>query len=98
MSSLESLAHKWKNLGTMLLIPTLTLNNIQSEYSNDAERLRAAVRYWLLQDPLASWKRLIYELDLWDDEDAHKVADTIRIYAEKLPGQHAATLIMLKVW
>ena len=50
----------------------------------------AAVRYWLLRDPLASWRRLIERLDYWADVIGYgrynDIADRIRHYAEELTG------------
>ena len=35
-----------------------------AHHSNDQQEA-AVVRYWLLQDPLASWRRIINQLDYW---------------------------------
>ena len=86
--ALESLTHRWRDVGGRdLRIPTTILDGIQSDHSSDAERLRSCIRYWLLRDPIASWRRLIHELDDWDKEDYNTVANGIRKYAKKLQGQ-----------
>ena len=86
--SLKSLTHEWRRVGRKLFdIPGTVLDGLQSEYSSDAERLRASVRTWLLRDPTASWRKLIYELDGWRDSDFHSIADAIRSNAEKQSGQ-----------
>ena len=45
----------------------------------------AVVRYWLLRDPLASWRRIIYLMDQWGASD---IADRIRHHAEELIGMY----------
>ena len=56
---------------------------IEAEYSTEDEWRTAAVRYWLASDPYASWRRLITQLD---DFEEHAVAKQILRYAEKLTG------------
>ena len=73
----------------MLLIPDAKLAII-SELSTDKERLRTLIQYWLLRDPYASWRRLIFRLDSIISataEVATAAANSIRNYAEKLTGQ-----------
>ena len=72
----------WSRVGEILTIPQTKLNAIRDECDTDEERLVAIVRYWLLNDVNASWRRLIYELDC----DHSDIADRIRKYAEKLTG------------
>ena len=86
--SLESLTHRWQDVGSSdLHIPYTVLDSIQSEHSSNAEQLQASVRYWLLHDPLASWRRLVHQLDGWSEKDFRTVVDGIRNNAEKLQGQ-----------
>ena len=73
----------WSHVGEILKIPETKLDTIEDECDTDEERLLAIVRYWLLNDPNASWRRLIRKLDIWDHSD---IADRIRKYAEKLTG------------
>ncbi len=70
--------------GDILLIPDSKLDAIERECSTDEERLRVCVQYWLLRDPYASWRRIIWILD-WRQHSA--IADIIRSYAEKLTGE-----------
>ena len=49
----------------MLFIPDTKLEAIKGEFTTGKECLRAVVMYWLLRDPLASWRRLISQLDLY---------------------------------
>ena len=75
----------WKDVGKKYLnVPESKLNAIKDKCDTDEERLVAIVRYWLLNDPYASWRKLIRQLDNWDRSD---IADRIRKYAEKLTGQ-----------
>ena len=53
--------------------------------------MRAAVREWLLRDPLASWRRLIDQL--YDNNEAER-ADSILHYAEELTGMY---MIMIMI-
>ena len=73
----------WSRVGVILAIPQTKLNTIKDECDTDEERLLATVNYWLLNDPNASWRRLMCQLD-WDGNS--DIADRIRKYAEKLTG------------
>ena len=75
-----------------LRIPDATMSYIDGECKNDLERLRRVVRYWLLKDPSASWRRLIWELYYTDYDDLIKLAGTIKEYLEKLTGQHILSI------
>ena len=90
MAVLGGVAHKWKHVGKWLSIPDATLSYIDGECKDDLECLRRVVRYWLLKDPLASWRRLIYELSYHNDYLVYNVADAIKEYAEKLTGQQTS--------
>ena len=83
MASLKGLP--WRGAGNDILrIPDSKLDAIERECSTDEERLRVCVQYWLLRDPYASWRRIIWTLD---DCEHSAIADTIRSYAEKLTGE-----------
>ena len=73
----------WSRVGKILEIPQTKLNTIKDECDTDEERLLATVNYWLLNDPNASWRRLMCQLDWGGNSD---IADRIRKYAEKLTG------------
>ena len=88
MSALQGLAEKWEKVGTNLSIPKTTLRAIKTENTEDVDRLRTIIIYWLHRDPEASWRKLIHRLDYYSkDEYFQQTADTIRNYAEKLSGQ-----------
>ena len=71
---------------TILGIPRAQLAELQSAHHSTDEQEAAVVRYWLLRDPLASWRRIIYQLDWWADLGYGHYADRIRHYAEELTG------------
>ena len=90
MAVLEALP--WRRVGDRLYVPYSKLDAIASENSTDRQRLAAVIRYWILRDPYASWRRLIHTLDYYVDyEDDrkkwHDVKDRIRKYAEKQTGE-----------
>ena len=58
-------------------------HKIEAEYATEDQRRNAAVQFWLVSDPYASWRRLIIELDVFEE---HAVAKQIHRYAEKLTG------------
>ena len=90
LKTLKTLSTKWRDMGrNCLYIPEAVLQCIESEHSTDVGCLRALVRYWLLRDPLASWRRIIMQLDSMSHlyHDFTRVADGIRAYAEEQPGQ-----------
>ena len=72
-----------RKINDVLYIPDNKRDELEREYPNVEQRIEATVRFWLLTDPLASWRRIIQQLDFWDK---HVNADRIRHYAEELPG------------
>ena len=83
MAVLKDLMARWREVGTLLHIPPGLLDMIQSEHPTEVECLRATVRYWLLHDPHASWRRLIVLLDGMGEGT---LADNIRENAENITG------------
>ena len=73
----------WRRVGRMLYIPDSKLREIREEYHSDEEREVAVIRYWILRDPYASWRRIILQLEVLEKHD-----DAIRIhhYSEELTG------------
>ena len=74
---------------TILGIHEDQLAELQSAHHSTDEQEAAVVRYWLLRDPLASWRRIILQLDEWAGYGyGHysDIADRIRHYAEELTG------------
>ena len=83
---------KGEDIATLLAhaIPAAQLAELQSAHHSTDEQEAAVVRYWLLRDPLASWRRIIYRLDYLADVHGYghysDIADRIRHYAEELTG------------
>ena len=76
----------WKTIGHYILdLPYSKCDEIEKQFSSYKERVEAVVREWLLRDPLASWRRLIDRLYIWDEFDQ---ADSILHYAEELTGMY----------
>ena len=72
----------WKELGLCLDVPGSELNEIEQR-SNSDECLRSMLQQWILRNPGASWRKLIWSLDA----SRHiKVADPIRSWAERVKG------------
>ena len=75
---------------TILGIHPAQLAELQSAHHSTDEQEAAVVRYWLLRDPLASWRKIIRQLDLWAGYHVYghysDIADRIRHYAEELTG------------
>ena len=92
MAVLEALP--WRRVcDELFFFPDSKLDAIASENSTDRQRLAAVIRYWILRDPYASWRKLIHVLDYFYDDDKddskkwHDVADRMRKYAEKQTGE-----------
>lgn len=86
MTLLEGLANErsWKYIGgVILLISSYKLDVIERSYFTDKLKLQAAIQYWLLWDPLASWRRLIDRLCRCN---ASHIMNEIMHYAEKQKG------------
>ena len=73
----------WSGVGVMLYIPSSKLSEIEGEYHSDEEREVAVIRYWILRDPYASWRRIIDRLE-WNERLDHAIR--IHHYSEELTG------------
>ena len=74
---------------TILGLPHTLLAELQSAHHSTDEQEAAVVRYWLLRDPLASWRRIIHQLDWWTVYGQGHYSDIdsrVRHYAEELTG------------
>ena len=75
---------KWRELGGRVLrIPSFVMDDIGKKFKTDDQREAAVIDYWLLHDPLRSWRRLIHNLQ-WENQDDY--AMRIYQYAEELTG------------
>ena len=89
---------EWRRLGGVLGIPDSILGEISKEHTTDDQREAAVIHYWLLHDPLASWRRLIYQLH-WCFE--RNYANRISHNAEELTGMLMyipCTFVHVHVW
>ena len=79
---------KWETLGrwdsSILHLPLSQQHMIEKNYARETERKREGVKYWLWNNPYASWRWLITQVD--KQKEHAVVADQIRGYAEKLTG------------
>ena len=82
----------WYEVGRMLYIPRSKLSEIEGEYRSDEEREVAVIRYWILRDPFASWRRIIWRLE-WNGRHGHAI--TLYHYSEELTGMLRALTIHL---
>ena len=80
-------SNKWRGLTVLhngvLWLPDSQRRKIESEYSTEDQQKKVAIQFWLSSDPFASWRRLIRQLDQFEE---HAVAKQIGRYAEKLTG------------
>ena len=77
----------WRQVGEMLFIPDSKLQEIEGEYPSDEECEVAVIRYWILRDPFASWRRIIQQLG---NREKHDHAITLYHYSEELTGMLGA--------
>ena len=103
----------WRKLGEKLFIAVCTrsgdqftlsypkLDEIEGQHQSDESRLRAVIECWLQgdgKDKEPSWRRIIWELD--DENETRSAADSIRHFAELLPGTvlQSKTAKLLKIF
>ena len=67
----------------MLHVPSSKRREIENECSTDKDRKTSRVKWWIMNDPLASWRRITDQLYTWDDDN---IADKIRHYCEDVTG------------
>ena len=72
---------EYGGLGVYLYISEEKRKEIQLAYPDSDEQKRQLILYWMSTDPLASWRRLITQLD---NMRQSPVADSIRDFAEPL--------------
>ena len=78
----------WREVGRMLFIPYSKLSEIEGEYHSDEEREVAVIRYWILRDPYASWRRIVDKLE-WRGRHDHAI--TLYHYSEELTGMYVGS-------
>ena len=73
------------SLARGLYIPESKQEEIRRKFADDTEQKKQSLCYWIKTDPLASWRRLITQLD---SMKLSKLAKSIRLNAEPLTGSH----------
>ena len=79
---------KFWSLASWLSIPSSKQKEIKITFSDTIDQIKEAMKYWIDTDPLASWRRLITQLDRVEEIE---LANSIRSYAEPLPGKYSVT-------
>ena len=75
----------------ILHIPLSKRQEIEQESSSDDQQSIIAIKWWLLTDPLASWRGIVHALyDMFGcvDLNLDTVGDRIRHYTEELTGMY----------
>ena len=87
MAVLGEAAVLWRDVGRRLRVPDTAMNVIALESTSSLQRLRGTVIYWLIHDPLASWRRLVHRFDWSSDHYQIGLANDCRSFTEKISGQ-----------
>ena len=74
-------------LGYYVGVPASKRDEIQSQFSSEAQQRKAYIKYFIEHDPEASWRRVICVLEEMDKPDSVQAADNIRHLAEAVPGR-----------
>ena len=91
----------WKKLGKRLIYHVSPLriypklDEIERQHQSDDSRLHAVIECWLQGGKVGgepSWRRIIWALD---DTNETKAADSIRHFAEPLPGKSCDSITFL---
>ena len=73
----------WSLCGGILNVPSSKKQEIKNECSTDKDRKISAVKWWIMNDPLASWRRITDQLYHYNEDI---IADKIRHYCEDVTG------------
>ena len=75
---------EWGRLCDCILhVPSSKQREIENECSTDKDQKISAVKWWIMNDPLASWRRLTEQLYTYGVDT---IADKIRHYCEDVTG------------
>ena len=73
------------DLGYYLRVPRLKQVEINRQFSSDPQQMKKAyINFFMDNDPLASWRRVIVSLDGMREKES---ADNIRHLAERVTGR-----------
>ena len=84
LREVKKLWGEYIGLGQQLFIPESKRKEIMKNFPDAEDQKKAAISYWISNDPLASWRRLIVVLD---GMGKIKLADSIRPNAETVTGK-----------
>ena len=76
-----------EGLRLYLRVPRSKRDEIEREFSSEAQQRKAYINYFIEHDPEASWRSVICVLDEMDQPDSVEAADNIRHLAEAVPGR-----------
>ena len=85
----------FKVLCDILDIPGSKRQEIKQESESDHKLFVKAVKWWLLTDPLASWRRIVdrlYIRSYYEYLNLDVICDRIRHYTEELIGMYTYTV------
>ena len=74
---------EWRTLSDILRVPSSKQQEIVNEFSTDKDQKLAVVKWWIMNDPLASWRRLIDRMYYYREDI---IGDKIRHYCEDVTG------------
>ena len=74
-------------MGHCLGVPVPKRDEIDRQFSSEAQQRKAYINYFIEHDPEASWRRVICVLDWMNKPDSVEAADNIRYLAEAVPGR-----------
>ena len=74
-------------LGLWLGVPKSKQDEIERQFSSEAQQRKAYIDYFIKHDPDASWRSVICDLDQMDQPDSIEAANNIRHLAEAVSGR-----------
>ena len=86
----------WRSLGKRIIPAEIYDEIVTSQHHSDDDRLCAVVQHFLHSDGMdkePSWRRIIWALD--DETETRPLANTIRHFAEPLPGESCDSITFL---
>ena len=89
----------WTTLGRRI-IPSDTYHEIKQQCLSNDSSLRSVIEHYLQGESVdkePSWRRIILALDREDETRATAAADTIRHFAEPLPGKSCDSITFLYI-
>ena len=82
-------------LGRWLGVPPSKRREIQKQFFNVPQQVKAYINYFMEHNPVASWRAVIVALDQMGEK---KAADAIRHLAEPVTGIYIGQRLCERVW